>query len=149
MTEREPKDVADEFAAVQTVWKAALEGHRLAPPDAGFSARLAALAQACALQASVLREAQKANFGWPPHGGTTKPPWELLPESGRRGPAELWRAFDVAEANLNRASRGTSLLDVADAFEQFSTMAAALAQALEREDRASGLLPAVHAARSA
>ena len=34
------------FSDAQERWRRALEAHRLAPPDAGFSARLTALADA-------------------------------------------------------------------------------------------------------
>ena len=40
------------FREAQEEWRRALESHRLAPPDAGFSARLAALASAAAAEAA-------------------------------------------------------------------------------------------------
>lgn len=66
---------------------------------------------------------------------------ELRPESGCRGPAELWRAFDVAVSELERAGTTTSLIDVAAAHERLGNAAAALAEAVEAEDRRAGLLP--------
>jgi len=53
----------------------------------------------------------------------------------------LWRRFDVAVSELNRAASGTDLLDVADAYEELADVAGELATAVENEDRASGLLP--------
>ena len=41
------------FREAQEEWRRALESHRLAPPDAGFSARLAGLAAAAAAEAGL------------------------------------------------------------------------------------------------
>ena len=128
----------------------ALESHRLAPPDAGFSGRLRALAQAAAGEAVACREAEAAGFEWPPHrASASKQPYELQPGSGRRGPDELWRDFDGAVIELNRAASGTGLLDVAAAYEALARAAGELATAVEREDSRSGLLSRVRARRSA
>ena len=69
------------------------------------------------------------------------PPYELQPGTGRRGPDELWRVFDAAVAELNRAATGTNLIEVATAYVELAAAAGELASAVEREDRASGLLP--------
>jgi hypothetical protein len=53
----------------------------------------------------------------------------------------LWRRFDGAVAELNRAATGTDLLAVAGAYEELAAVAAKLAVAVESEDLASGLLP--------
>jgi hypothetical protein len=138
------------FRDAQEAWRRALEAHRLAPPDAGFSARLARLAAAARAEAAACREADAAGFEWPPHrASSSNPPYELQPGSGRRGPEELWRHFDAAVADLNRAATGTDLLDVARAYDDLAVAAGALADAVEGEDRASGLLPRVPARRSA
>jgi len=138
------------FRAAQEQWRAALESHRLAPPDPGFSGRLRALAEAAAAEAAACREAEEAGFEWPPHRATaSKPPYELQPGSGRRGPEELWLAFDGAVAELNRAATGTELLAVATAYEALAGFAGELAAAVEREDRERGLLPRERAPRSA
>ena len=130
------------FREAQEHWRDALAAHRLAPPDAGFSARLAQLAAAAVLEAAACREADAAGFGWPPHrASSANPPWELQPGSGRRGPDALWRQFDLAVSELNRAATGSDLIDVAAAYEQLGDAAAELADAVEVEDRASGLLP--------
>jgi hypothetical protein len=63
--------------------------------------------------------------------------------------AELWHRFDGAVAELNRVAAGTDLLEVADVYEALAEIAAQLAQAVEREDRASGLLLRTRARRSA
>jgi hypothetical protein len=130
------------FRAAQEQWRAALGAHRLAPPDAGFSARLAALAAAASREAAACREADAAGFEWPPHRASSNaPPWELQPGSGRRGPEGLWRRFDGAVAELGRAATGTDLLAVAAAYAELAAVADELAAAIEGEDVASGLLP--------
>lgn len=82
------------FRDAQERWREALEAHRAAPPDAGFSARIAGLAEAARAEAGACREAEAAGFEWPPHrAASSKPPHELQSGSGRRGPEELWRRF--------------------------------------------------------
>jgi len=138
------------FRDAQEGWRRALEAHRLAPPDAGFGARLAGLASAAELEAVACREAEAAGFEWPPHrASANKPPYELQPGTGRRGPEELWRVFDAAVAELNRAATGTDLIEVAAAYEALAAAAGELASAVEDADRASGLLPRARARRSA
>jgi hypothetical protein len=126
------------FRVAQTAWADALAGHRLAPPDAGFSGRLEALASASSAEAEACRQAHEAGFTWPPHrASSAEPPYELRPGTGRRGPEELWRPFDVAVSELNRAASGTDLLEVAEAYEGLAAAAAGLAEAVGREDRTS------------
>jgi hypothetical protein len=138
------------FREAQEQWRRALESHRLAPPDAGFSARLSTLASAAAAEASACREAEAAGFEWPPHrASANRPPYELQPGTGRRGPEQLWNAFDAAVAELNRTATGTDLGEVASAYQALAAAATVLASAVEREDRASGLLPRARARRSA
>ena len=127
------------FAAAQERWRRAIRAHRLAPPDAGFSARLAELAAVAREEAEVCREAAAAGYEWPPHTSTANPPYELQPGTGRRGPDALWARFDAAAAELNRAGSGTDLIAVAQAHELLADAAGALAAEVEREDRASGL----------
>lgn len=138
------------FRDAQERWRVALGAHRSAPPDAGFSGRLAALAEAASAQAAACRLADGAGFEWPPHrASSSKPPWELQPGSGRRGPEELWRRFDGAVVELNRAATGTDLVEVARAYEELAVAASELAGAVERGDQASGLLPRARARRLA
>jgi hypothetical protein len=86
-------DSEQAFQEAREAWRAALRGHVLAPPDAGFSERLAALAAA------------------------------------------------EAVAELDRVSEGRSLRAVAHAYAELGDVADQLARAVEREDRAPGLLP--------
>ncbi len=122
-------------------WDAAVEKHVLAPPDAGFSDRLASLAASGHIQAERCRLAHRDGFKWTPHTGPPVAPWELQPESGRRGPTELWRIFDAACAEFARAGRGTDLLVMGQAFDRLADAAGELATAIAQADRASGLLP--------
>jgi hypothetical protein len=137
----ESEEVQREFAEVQARWSEAVHAHRVAPPDGGFSARLANLAEAARQEAVICRRAHSAGFEWPPHTAASKQPYELQPGSGRRGPEGLWLRFDAAVAELNRAGAGSDLLDVARAHELLADAAGQLAAEVERQDRASGLLP--------
>jgi hypothetical protein len=136
----------EQFAQAQAAWSTAVEAHRRAPPDAGFSTRLAALARACELEAEACRASDQAGYECPRHRAReSNQPWELLPESARRGPTDLWRAFDVAVSVFGAcgcAGTTTSLVDVAAAFDHLGDAAAALAKAIEAEDRRTGTAPA-------
>jgi hypothetical protein len=93
---------------------------------------------------------RRGGFEWPPHRpSATKPPYELQPGTGRRGPGELWRRFDDAVDELNRAATGSDLLAVASAYDQLADAATELAEAVERDDRSNGLLVERRARRSA
>lgn len=147
---RDDKRVLDEFKRGLDGWRQALEAHRLAPPDSGFSARLAGLATAASEQAKTCRMADEAGYDWTPtRAAESKPPFELQPGSGRRGPQELWRRFDATVADLSRIASGRDMSAVADAYDELSAAASELAQAIGREDRANGLLPRTRARRSA
>lgn len=134
-------DAEQAFEDARRVWREALRDHVLAPPDAGFSARLEALASAAAQRAEACAAAARDGFEWPPARGGAKPPYELQPGSGRRGPKELWAKFDEAVAELDRVSEGRSLRAVGHAYAEVAEIASQLARAVERADRASGLLP--------
>ena len=133
--------IQQEFAAAQERWREAINAHRVAPPDAGFSGRLADLAEAAREEVVICRKADAAGFEWPPHTSAARQPYELQPGSGRRGPDALWALFDAAVDALNRAGAGIDLIEVARAHELLADAAAQLAAEVERQDRASGLLP--------
>jgi hypothetical protein len=135
-------DSEQAFQEARTDWRAALREHVLAPPDAGFSVRLANLAEAAARRAEACDAAYKDGFEWPAAKGGANPPYELQRGSGRRGPQELWERFDEAVAELDRVSEGRSMRAVGRAYAELAEIASELAHAVEREDRASGLLPA-------
>jgi hypothetical protein len=135
-------DSEQAFREARRIWREALRGHVLAPPDAGFSGRLAALAAAAAQRAAACEAAYKDGSEWPAARGGAKPPYELQPGSGRRGPEKLWTRFDEAVAELDRVSEGRSMHAVGRAYAELAEVATQLARAVERMDRASGLLPA-------
>jgi hypothetical protein len=119
-------------------WAEAMRAHKLAPPDAGFAARLRALSEAAASEQVAWEHAHAAGLMWRPIPGaeSAEPPYELRPGTGRRGPAELWARFDETVAVLNRAITGPSAADVADAFGEFADAAGAIATAVDGEDEA-------------
>jgi hypothetical protein len=142
MADKQDEEIQAAFQAAQSGWTNALRAHRLAPPDAGFSARLTELSAAAHAEALICWEAHEAGYKWPRHraaGG--EPPYELRPESGRRGPDIAWQRFDAAVEALNRATSGTDLHRVGSAYEEMAAAAGALAGEIEFEDRAGGLLP--------
>jgi hypothetical protein len=110
--------------------------HKLAPPDAGFAGRLRGLAEAAAREQLAWENAHAAGLLWRPVPGAenAQPPYELLPGTGRRGPEELWKKFDAAVAELNRAITGSSAERVARAFGGLADAASELADAVARED---------------
>lgn len=114
-------------------WAEAMRAHRMAPPDAGFGARLRQLAQAAEIEQIAWEHAHAAGLLWRPVPGAegAAPPYELRPGTGRRGPAALWERFDAAVAALNRAITGSSAAVVADAFGDLAEAAAALADAVD------------------
>ncbi len=142
----EDERILDEFREGLAGWSRALQAHRLAPPDAGFSARLVELAQAAGEQARVYAAAAP-DYEWVPYSAG-EPPYELQPDSGRRGPQKHWQHFDQAVARLGAATEGQDMLEVAAAYQDLAAAASALAQAVEREDRA-GQRPRARARRSA
>ena len=149
MAKVDPQQAQTAFAQAQKHWREAIDAHRTAPPDAGFSARLAVLAQAALEEARVCLEADEAGFEWPPHrSANSEPPPELRPGSGRRGPDGLWRRFDLAVGELGRAATGRYLQVVARAYQELGEAAGELASAVEDEDRKSGLLPPLARARA-
>ncbi len=117
-------------------WAEAMRAHKLAPPDPRFASRLRALADAAANEQVALEHAHAAGLLWRPVPGAERaePPYELRPGTGRRGPEQLWARFDAAVARLNRAITDSNAAAVADAFGELSNAAAALADAVARDD---------------
>jgi hypothetical protein len=119
--------------SAQESWAGAMRTHQLAPPDAGFRDRLRNLSEAARAMRDAHAQALDAGLAWRPLKGSghARPPYELRPGTGRRGPAELWTRFDEAVAGLNEAGAGDSLADVVAAYAAVSEAAGALADALE------------------
>jgi hypothetical protein len=136
-TVRTDERVLEQFRQALEDWREALEAHRLAPPDMGFGQRLARLAEAAEEQARACRAADAAGFDWTPHrAAESRPPYELQPGTGRRGPEELWRRFDGAVASLSAIATGKDIVAVAEAYEELAAAASEHVKAVGREDRA-------------
>jgi hypothetical protein len=116
-----------------------MRAHKLAPPDAGFAARLRSLAEAAAREQVAWEHAHAAGLAWRPVPGADRaqPPYELRPGTGRRGPSQLWERFDAAVYSLNQAIAGSDAAAVADAFGELSQAATDLAVTVTREDEDS------------
>jgi hypothetical protein len=127
-----------------SAWADAMRAHKLAPPDAGFASRLRSLAEAAERDQVTWEHAHAAGLLWRPIAGAenAQPPYELRPGTGRRGPADLWKRFDAAVADLNGAIASTSAAEVADAFGAVAETAAALADAVTAEDEQSAQVQA-------
>ena len=114
-------------------WSGAMRAHEQAPPDPGFCDRLQALAEAAAAMRDAHARALEAGLAWRPVADSerARPPYELRPGTGRRGPAELWARFDAAVQRLNQAGAGDNLADVVDAYAAVARAASELADALQ------------------
>jgi hypothetical protein len=114
-------------------WSGAMRAHEQAPPDPGFRDRLRSLAAAAAELRNAHVRALEAGLAWRPIADSerARPPYELRPGTGRRGPAELWARFDAAVQRLNQAGAGDSLADVVDAYAAVARAASELADALQ------------------
>jgi hypothetical protein len=110
-----------------------MRAHAMAPPDPGFCGRLRALSEAAAAMRDAHARALEAGLAWRPVAGSdrARPPYELRPGTGRRGPEEVWTRFDAAVEQLNVAGAGDSLAEVVAAYSAIADAARALADALE------------------
>ena len=132
---RSDERVLRDFRQALDGWRGALESHRLAPPDQNFATRLSALSEAAREQSRACREADAAGFDWTPHrAAESRPPYELQPGTGRRGPQELWRHFDAAAAALSAVATGRDILAVAEAYDELGAASVELAEAVAAED---------------
>ena len=95
-----------------------MRAHEQAPPDPGFRDRLRGPADAAAAMRDGHARALEAGLAWRPVADSerARPPYELRPGTGRRGPAELWTRFDAAVQRLNEAGASDNLSDVVDAY---------------------------------
>jgi len=135
--EREREHVMRLVRHASTGWADAMRAHKMAPPDAGFAARLRKLSEAAATEQLAWEHAHEVGLMWRPVPGAERaaPPYELRPGTGRRGPDELWAQFDAAVDRLNRAIAGSSAQEVAGAFGEMASAAAELSDAIEWQDR--------------
>jgi excisionase family DNA binding protein len=125
------------FTSADAKWGKAIRRHQMAPPDPGFADRLREFAEAAGLRSYAARLGNLAGLKWVPvpDAMDARVPYELRPETGRRGPRELWAAFDAAVIGFNAANADTDLGRLADASQALSDAATALANAVEEEDR--------------
>ncbi len=125
-----------ELRIAQDRWESALRAHLLAPPDAGYARRLRNFAEACEQQQTAYAHAAAAGLGWTPGPPSETPeaPPELSPDSGRRGPPELWARFDSAIEDFGRALEGISLASISHAFGELGEITRALARAVAEQD---------------
>jgi hypothetical protein len=123
----------DAVRDAQASWAGAMRAHEQAPPDPGFCGRLRALYEGAAAMRDAHARALEAGLAWRPVPGSerARPPYELRPGTGRRGPYELWAQFDAAVDQLNAAGGGNSLADLVAAYSAVADAARALANALE------------------
>jgi hypothetical protein len=114
-------------------WSGAMRAHEQAPPDRGFRDRLRTLADAAAAMRDAHARALDAGLAWRPIADSerARPPYELRPGTGRRGPPELWTHFDAAVQRLNHARAADNLADVVDAYAAIAQAASELAEALQ------------------
>ena len=114
-------------------WSGAMRAHEQAPPDPGFRDRLRALADAAAAMRDAHARALQAGLAWRPVADSERgrPPYELRPGTGRRGPIEIWTRFDAAVQQLNQAGAGDNLADVVNAYAAVAQIASELADALQ------------------
>ena len=110
-----------------------MRAHEQAPPDPGFRDRLRALADAAAAMRDAHAQVLQAGLAWRPIADSerARPPYELRPGTGRRGPTELWARFDAGVEQLNHAGAGDNLADVVDAYAAVARAGSELADALQ------------------
>jgi len=118
-------------------WREAVSGHSQPPPDARFSRRLRALADAAAQEQAAYAHAAEEGFGWQP-GPPWLPPHELRPAPWRSSlaPVDVWERFDQAIEELSRARTGLSVESIARAFGQLAGTAWELADAIDAAAKA-------------
>jgi len=128
------QQVQAQQASAHEHWFDAVRAHQLAPPDAGFSARLARLAEAAEEQTRAYRLIERFGGRTRPVPGAraaVQPPPELRPDSGRRGPRDLWARFDAGVLALGEALENGSNVRIAHAYEDLGAVLAHLAKAAE------------------
>jgi excisionase family DNA binding protein len=126
-------DAQNELRAATDAWAGAMRAHKLAPPDLGFSSRLRELSRAAELEQQACERLVAAGLRL--RAQPAEPPYELRPNTGRRGPADLWEHFDGCVYRLNHAIEDGDPAEVAAAFGDLSASAARLADAVDEEDR--------------
>ena len=109
----------DRLRLAEADWTEALDAHIYAEPNALFAKRLRAFAEAADRQREAFEYGANERLAWDPvpHEPDGRPaPYELSPDSGRIGPAELWERFDRAFAAWDRSLEGSSMPEIARCF---------------------------------
>jgi hypothetical protein len=122
--------------SAENLWRQTLAQHRLATPDLGFAERLADQADAASkTHHAYAQAAAMPGLAWDPlPHARREPPYELRPDSGRRGPQELWERYDQANQALSDALEGPSLEAIASAYDDLAASLSALAEAVADQD---------------
>jgi hypothetical protein len=126
----------DQLRIADGRWEQALEASSSAPPDAGFAARVRAIADASEQEAAAFRFADSLGLGWRSRSNARQMnlSYELRRGGNRRGASELWERFDEAVAALGAALEGVALSAMARAFSELADVARKLAHDIERVD---------------
>lgn len=126
----------DRLRLAEADWTDALDAHVYAEPNPTFAARLRAMAAAADRQREAFDYAATERLAWDPlpHEPDGRPaPYELSPDSGRVGPADLWERFDRAFAVWDRSLEGASIPAIAKGFGALADAARELADAIDAE----------------
>jgi hypothetical protein len=110
----------------------------MAPPDLGFTGRLAALGARRGRPGSGLPGGGRVGVRVAARTeGRQRAAVRAAAGTGRRGRQDLWQQFDQAITRLNTVAAGENMHDVAHAHEQLSAIAQQLSNAVHTEDPAS------------
>jgi hypothetical protein len=124
----------DRLRLAEADWTEALDAHIYAEPNAQFAQRLRAFARAADRQREAFAYGASERLEWDPlphEPGGRPAPYELSPDSGRVGPAELWERFDRAFAAWDRSLEGTSITEISACFGELAAIAEELAEAVD------------------
>ena len=128
-----------QLAIADQQWEAALDASDFAPPDDGFAERIRDISRAAKREADALAALDGPGVNWNPAPGSSEMTlsWETRPGGNRPGPRELWDEFDRCVRALGAAMEGSTMLDVAHAFEELADIAATIATELENPRRSA------------
>jgi excisionase family DNA binding protein len=118
---------------VDNEWRDALRASAAAPPDAGFPARLRAIAEAAARKASALVNLERdPGKWWQMQKGipNLRLSYELRPGANRPGPNRSWTKFDAAVERLSEAMESHAVPDEQMALVELSLVMHEIADSL-------------------
>ena len=130
------------LGVTETEWRDALRASAMAPPDAGFVARIREIAEAAARKAAALANLGDEEPGawWQRQSGLPNGvlSYELRPGGRRPGPAGLWARLDATVEQLGVAMGEHSAPAERLALEQLSLVLHEIADALLAHDVDTG-----------